>query len=170
MRLVMLMYSPVIGLALIGLSLPSALREQSWKRFFISLSLSYFGVYLPICMYCVSDLLGEPWNYGQEWNDNFQIAKLAISPLLLWATCSLYVVDIYRTPNRTRLWIVLGMLNGAILGMVSLGIGIYLYREFFVLVSFYFPLAILYLPVWYLVRARQLLREAKPVPPERRGA
>jgi hypothetical protein len=87
--------------------------------------------------------------------DCFAVGKLALIPVAIWATVALYAVEVLRAKDRTRTWIVVGMMQGALLASVCFG----------------FSLACLgginwlqlipgYVAVWYLVRAVQLIRES----------
>jgi hypothetical protein len=145
---------------LLGLALPPALHERSWKRFFIAFILSFVGIILPLFIFVMSAFLVPDWKGAcrQGWLDCFHMGKLALLPLVLWASAAWYRVEIYRTPNRLQTWIVLGMAMGAIVSTVCLVIGLVVYRSNnphwpFQYVWFLVPL---YVSVWYLIRACQL--------------
>ena len=148
----------------IGLALPPALRERSWKRFCSAVALSFFGVVLPVFIFSASALLpGPEWKGASRhgWLDFFHIGKLALLPVVLWASAALYAIDIYRTHNRTRPWIVLGILMGAMTSVICLGIGGIIQTYIWETPRVYSWLLVpLYVSVWYTIRARQLLKAA----------
>ncbi|MCX7009146.1 MAG: hypothetical protein NTY53_18180 [Kiritimatiellaeota bacterium] len=151
----------LVALIHIGLALPPAIRERSWKRFFIAVVLSFVFVVLPLFIFSASALIPCPdWKGGchHGWLDCFLMGKLALLPLVLWASASLYAIDILRTPNRTRPWIVLGVLTGAITSTGCLGMGLIICEKS---LPVYTWLAVpFYVAVWYTMRARQLLKAA----------
>jgi len=158
---VLFIIPPVAILILSALALPPAVKEKSWGRFFIALILSFAGVVLPLFVFLFSSLMEPEWKgacvYG--WLDCFITGKLALTPLVLLATTSLYALEILRVKNRTSRWIVVGMFLGAIVssicflfGLVSIGFGADAVKLWL--------LVPLYVSVWYLIRAMQLIKAA----------
>jgi len=146
----------------LGLAVPPALHERSWKRFFIAFLLSFVGIVLPLFIFIMSACLVPDWKGACRlgWLDCFHMGKLALLPLVLWASAAWYAIEVYRTPHRLRSWIVLGMGMGALVSLVCLGIGLVIYNSgkphwHFQYVWFLVPL---YVSVWYLIRARQLFK------------
>ena len=119
-------FGPVI--LSVALAIPAALHQRSWARFFISPFLVAFEIGLPLFVFLMSAALVPEWKGGCQlgWIDCFHQGKLALVPLALWASAAWYAVDIYRVTGRTRQhpWIVLGMLQGAVVSSVCLGYGI----------------------------------------------
>jgi hypothetical protein len=114
-----------VGLLHIGLALPPALREKSWKRFGIALVLSFVGVVLPVFIFCASAFL-VPFSKRSShhgWFQCFHEGKFALLPLVLWASAALYAVEILRVKDRSRHWIVRGFFLGPLLvrSVFSLG-------------------------------------------------
>jgi uncharacterized membrane protein len=157
---ILIVYLPLVML-LIALALPPAIRERSWRRFFIAAVLSFFGMVLPLLVFTASIMLGPEWkgDCRHGWIDCFYVGKLALLPLVLWATASLYAVEIYRTSNRTQPWIVLGVLTGAITSTFCVGMVVFIMpdmpRE--LMLAWLVPL---YISLWYMIRAWQLLKTA----------
>lgn len=138
---------------------PPALKENSWKRFFVGFVLSFFGILLPLAFFLLSVFLApeakDECPHG--WLDCFYVGKLALTPFVFWATAALYAVEIYEVKDRTRPWIVQGFFIGAIVssvcsvfGLVSKGNEVPL----LLVVPFYTA-------IWYVLRAVQLIRAAK---------
>ena len=151
-----------VGLILMALAAPPALRARSWKRFLIALVLTFFGIGLPLFIFLFSGLMLPEWKGAchHGWLDCFHRGKWALLPLVLWASAALYAVEIWRTPGRTRPWIVLGLLTGAAVSAVCFGVGVVIvpgsqWRELAGWLLFPFCVA-----VWYGLRARQLLKAA----------
>jgi hypothetical protein len=151
-----------VALILIAPAIPPAIRDRSWKRFFVAALLSFVGVVLPLFIFLGSMALMPEWKGACRlgWIHCFHVGKIALLPLVLWASAALYALEIYRTPNRTRPWIVLGILTGAITSTTCLGIGVIIcglqWRPLYI-----WLLVPLYISSWYIVRARELLRQAK---------
>lgn len=163
-------YCAVFILIHLGMALPPALRDRSWKRLGIALVLSFFGIVLPIFVFSVSAFLVPNWKGGchHGWLDCFHVGKLALLPLVLWASAAFYMVEIFRTSNRTRAWITLGFFIGAIVSSVCFGFGIILLfgsRWHDIVNGWSFWLLVpLYVSVWYLMRTWQLLEAPGTTP------
>jgi len=152
-----------MGLLYVGLALPAALRGKSWKRFGIAFILTHVGVVLPVMTFCASALLLPDWKGGCRygWLDCFHFGKFALLPFVLWASAALYAVEILVVKDRTRYWIVLGMVWGALVSSLCLVFGILT-----VAVPAPHGLAVwlivpLYMAVWYVVRAAKLARTSR---------
>jgi hypothetical protein len=116
----------IIG-ALLGLAaLPPALKERSWKKFFIAVPLTLVGILLPLFIFVGSALLVPDWKGGCRfgWLDCFHVGKLALTPLVLWASAAWYAVEVYRVTNRTRTWLVLGFCLGALVSSICFVFGL----------------------------------------------
>lgn len=150
----------LVALLHIGLALPPALRARSWKRFFISVVLAFVFVTGPIFIFLASAFMLPDWKGGcrHGWLDCFIYTKLALLPLVLWASAALYALDIWRTTRRTQLWIVLGLLTGAITSTGCLGIGLIICET--TLSLYGWLLVPFYVAIWYTLRTRQLLKES----------
>lgn len=154
---------PYLGLfSLLGiLALPPALEERSFSRFVgrfaISAVLSFFGVVLPIGVFVLSIFLTPEWKgaCANGWIDCFMLGKLALTPLVLWASAALYAAEIGRVKDPTQTWIVLGFSIGAIVSTGCSAFGIlFISKEN----AGYAPwlLVPFYTAVWYLARVTQL--------------
>lgn len=151
----------VIALIHLGLAIPPALREKSWKRFFLALILSFAGIVLPVFIFMASAFLVPQWKGGchHGWLDCFHVGKLALLPLVLWASAALYATDIYRTSRWSRKWIVLGLITGAVVSTTCLAAGIVIHELGRHSMGAWL-LVPLYVSSWYLVRAWRLSRSA----------
>ncbi len=151
------------GLIVCGLAAPAALREKSWRRFFIGFGLVFVIVMVPLFVYLLSCALVPEWKGAcpHGWLDCFHLGKLALAPLVLWATAALVAVEVWRVQNKTRLWIVLGLLTGALVSGGCLGIGLWIAGGHTGGERMYlFFLVPLYVFMWYSLRTAQLLRAA----------
>lgn len=154
-----------VALILIAPAVPPAMRDRSWKSFFVAALLSFVGVVLPLFTFLGSMALIPEWKGACRlgWINCFHVGKIALLPLVLWASAALYALEIYRTPNRTRPWIVLGILTGAITSTTCLGIGVIICGrpQWPLHIGLLVPL---YISIWYIIRARELLRQAETSP------
>ena len=154
----------ILGALLFVLALPPALKRRSWKTFFASLVLSFFGVLLPLFVFLFSSGMEPEWKgacaFG--WLDCFIVGKLALAPLALVATAALYALEIFRVENRTRQWMVVGVFLGAIVASICFAFGLACIGseadahmlKLWLLVPFYTA-------VWYSIRAVQLIKAAR---------
>lgn len=140
------------------LALPPALKARSWLRFFISMVLSAVGILIPLFIFFASMFLTPEWKGGCDrgWLDCFHLGKLALTPLVLWATAAFYLVQIMRTPHRSRTWIVMGIFTGAIVSSVCFVIGLVIHAvqydiRWFLLIPFY-------VAVWYTILCVRLIK------------
>lgn len=151
----------VVGLVHLALSLPPAIKERSVKRFVIALVLSVVGITLPVFIFVMSGFLVPDWKGGCKhgWIDCFIVGKLVLLPLVLWACAALYAAEIWRSQERNRPWIVLGLVVGAVVSGVSLVMGLFtLGVQVSGLVGWYsVPL---YVVIWFGIRAYQGVRMA----------
>lgn len=149
----------VIVLFLVDLALPPALRNRSWKRFFIAFVLSAIGILIPFFFFVGSAFFVPDWKGGCQygWLDCFQSGKLVLTPLVLWACAAFYVIQILKPVNRFRAWVVLGIFTGAIVSVLCFvfGVVIYAFQHEFP----WWPLVVpLYVAVWYLVLCVRTVR------------
>jgi hypothetical protein len=162
MHLNLIMAHPLIALGaiLIGLTLPAAWGKRSVKRFAVALLVAVFGVVLPLFIFFFSAFLVPEWKGGCDhgWMDCFYLGKLALTPLVLWATGALYVLE-NRMAQSVNHSIVLGLFTGAIVASVCFVFGLATTVSqpsgimFWLLVPFY-------IAVWHGVRAAQWMRNS----------
>ena len=144
------------------LALPPAIKEKSWRRFFIALILSFVGIVLPLFVFLFSFFLEPEWKgacvFG--WLDCFIAGKLALTPIVLLATAALYALEILRVGNRTARWIVVGIFLGAIISSICFVFGVVCFGfeanafKLWLLVPFY-------VAIWYSARAVELIKGAR---------
>lgn len=148
----------LVGMILLGLALPPALAERSWKRFFIALLISVVVVVLPLLVFGFSAFLVPEWKGGcrHGWLDCFHVGKLALTPLVLVATAALYALEVLHVEHRTQPWIVRGISLGALVSTACSVFGLVVVEP---RVEMWWWLVVpFYLAVWYSVRAVQLAR------------
>ena len=106
----------IVASIFIGMALPPALRQKSWKRFFIAAIISAIGILLPLFVFFMSVYIVPEWKGGchRGWLDCFHLGKLALTPLVLWACAAFYTIQVLRPAYTHRTWIVLGIFTGAI--------------------------------------------------------
>jgi hypothetical protein len=148
---------PIAALLLLA-GLP-ALLEQSWRRFLRGLLLTPVAVLLPLAFFVLSAALSPEAKSVNHHGalDCFLIGKLALTPLVFWATAALYAVEILEVRDRSRPWIIYGLIFGAIVSSVctAFGVIIYWHEDTFALICLLVPL---YTSIWYSVRAVQTVR------------
>jgi hypothetical protein len=153
-----------------ALALPPVLKEKSWQRFFIAMVLSFVGVVLPLFVFFFSCFMEPEWKgacvYG--WLDCFIAGKMALTPIMLWATAALYAVEILHVEKPAAKWIVLGIFLGATVAAVCLGFELFSidwqswWREWrFEWRAEVWVFVPAYVAVWYSVRAWHLIKVAK---------
>jgi hypothetical protein len=163
------------GLLLLLLTLVFALpgfKRQSAVR---AMLMSFLVVILPVLMFLVSLMIGAEVKVEAPSGafDCFQKGKAMLTPIVLWAIAGLYTVEVRRRRPAPR-WAAWGIVSGAIVSTVTLIVFIVvderamLYnRPRFdrrsiievvqsILFACTFPG---YVTAWYLVRARDVLRE-----------
>lgn len=160
----MVVFSPfwvIVAATAAALALPVAIRDKAWKPFLIAAALSVAGILVPLFVFLASAFLVPEWKGGCDhgWLDCFHLGKLALTPIVLWALGALYALDVYKVKNRTHPLIVLGFFLGAIVSAYCFLYGFLTYGtsrdegRLFLLVP-------LYVAVWYLYRAVELIRSA----------
>jgi hypothetical protein len=150
-----------LGVPTLIVALPS-LRRRSIGSFLLGLLLSFFGIVLPLFVFLFSAFLTpEAKNEATAgWIDCFYMGKLALTPLVLWATIAFFQVEIYQVENRQHPLIVFGYFLGAIVSWVSTLMGAHLAFAGSVGASKLWMLAPLYVSVWYSIRAAMLMGSA----------
>jgi len=149
----------ILGVILIGLTSPTAWGKRSVKRFAVATVVAVFGVVLPLFVFFFSAFLVPDWKGGCDhgWIDCFYLGKLALTPLVLWATGALYVLENRLAQSVNRL-IVLGLFTGAMVASACFVFGLATFGPpsgmmVWLLVPFY-------VAVWHGVRAAQCMRNS----------
>ncbi len=148
---------PLAMIAILVLLPP--LLEKSWRRLVISLVLTPFAVILPLAFFFLSTVLApdskDACHYGAL--DCFHVGKLALTPLVLWATGALYAVEILEVRDQSRSWITQGLILGAIISSVCLVFGVLKHwpEDMSSKVCLIVPL---YTCIWYVARASYAVR------------
>ena len=146
----------ILFLILLGLALPVALRRKSWGWFFAAMILSFVIVVLPLFVFFLSGFMEPEWKGAcrHGWVDCFIVGKLALAPLVLFATAALYSLEVVRVEKPVARGIVIGVFLGAVIATVCLVFGLVCIGwQPWMLVPFY-------VAVWYSIRAVQLIGTA----------
>jgi len=116
----------VLGLPAAALALPPAIRARSPWRFFAAVPVVIFGILLPLLVFLLSALLVPEWRGAcpHGWIDAFPLGKLALTPIVLWATAALYATDVMRVSRPCSPWISAGLLSGALTSTACLAFGV----------------------------------------------
>ena len=115
-------YAAIWLVGLTALMVPFvALRPRARRRFPWALLQSVVRVPLPWIWFLPGALATpECKDTAQGWIDMFPVGRLALTPLVAWATVAMWAVDIERVgPNLPR-WRVRGIMTGAIVSAVCL--------------------------------------------------
>ena len=145
------------GFALV-LALPAAVKEKFGIRWLIAWIATLAGVVLPLFLFFFTSLCEPEWKGAcvHGWVDCFCVGKLALVPVAIFATIALYTVEVLRVKDRTQTWIVVGMLQGMVLAFVCCGFSLICLPR-----TTWWQLVPIYVAVWYLVRAGQLIWESR---------
>jgi hypothetical protein len=149
----------VFGVILLLLALPALFQEPTTTQFGRALLVSAFGVVLPLAIFCLSALLVPDWKGAcpHGWVDCFHLGKLALLPLVLWATGALYAVEVCGVQARHS--VVLALFSGALIAAVCFFYGLAVVNKRSGTVLF---LAVsLYIAVWHGLRAYQFQRVSR---------
>lgn len=146
-----------------GLSLPAAFGVTSLKRYTGALAASVFGVVLPLVVFSFSAFLVPEWKGACQhgWLDCFHLGKLALAPLVLWATISLYAVEVCRLQPPFNRAITLGLCFGAVIAGVCFVFGIAVVDRPVGLMSLWL-LVPLYVGLWHGLRAWPAMTHSRP--------
>jgi hypothetical protein len=152
----------ITGLAVVLLALP-ALR-RSWLNFLTALFSSAFGIVLPLFVFFFSAFPVPDWKGAalHGWIDCFHLGKLALTPLVLWATTAFFAAEICGAENSTQPRVVLGYFMGAITSCVCLVFGVFCVR--FGDEAWLWMLVPIYVAVWYSARVAYLMAKAQIKP------
>ncbi|MDA0991062.1 MAG: hypothetical protein O3A51_09960, partial [Verrucomicrobia bacterium] len=109
--------APILFVAV--MAMPPALKQRSWKTFLFAFLKVVFLIVLPWMAFLGSFMFMPEWTgecrYG--WFDCFFSGKLALTPLVIWATVALYAADVIQIQNPNQPWIVSGYLLGSTIGI-----------------------------------------------------
>src|SRR5436309_10318721 len=103
-RLIPAFIAPLPVAALLILAALPALLEQSWRRLLRGLLLTPIAVLLPLAFFVLSAALSPEAKSVSHHGalDCFLVGKLALAPLVFWATASLYAIEILEVRGRSR--------------------------------------------------------------------
>jgi hypothetical protein len=152
----------LIGLFLAGiaalLAFPAFPRadSRSWLRYLTAMLASFAGVMVPLAFFFLDSVYGTPsWKGACKcgWIDGFHQGKLALTPIVLFATGALYSLEVARPfgnePSRSCR---IGIYCGAFTSIACLGFGMLCVPQGPGFLQF----ALGYLSVWYCWRAVQI--------------
>lgn len=142
--------------------------SRSVKSFLVALFHSIFGIVLPLLVFLFSSFFAaQSKNEAVHgWIDCFWVGKLALAPLVLWATVSFFATRIYRVEKPEAPQFVLGYFLGAIVSCACLVMG-------FISISHelrsnglfsYWMLVPIYVAIWYSTSAVALMAKARLKP------
>lgn len=154
--LIFILGIPSVLLALAVLEDDKVSRQNYWA----ALLLSAFGVVLPLFVF-VAGAAMTPISKADSpdgWIDCFHAGKLALSPLVLWASAAFFAADVYKVKVRTETWIVLGYFVGAVVSIVCTVFGLVCVREAGVQPFLLVPI---YVAIWYSIRAISLVKASR---------
>jgi hypothetical protein len=154
----------IVAAITIGLSLPPALRTKSWKCFFLAAFLVFVGILFPLFIFLMSMFLVPEWKgeCHHGWLDCFHVGKLALTPLVLWASAAFYTVQILKPVRTPRAWVDLGIFNGAITSTACLILGLVIHA--FRGGMAWWLLVPLYVSVWYAILCIRVIRSSRRNP------
>jgi len=141
--------------------LPAFIQNPGLVSGLRTVAVSFFGVTIPVLGFVVSVLATPEWKGAcpHGWIDCFEMGKLALMPLVLWATAAFYSVELLRVQKPERPWIVLGLFSGTVVSGVCLLINIFLETNF-VTNTGILRVVPFYVFLWYLIRTVQVGRVA----------
>ncbi|MEO0796162.1 MAG: DUF6688 family protein [Verrucomicrobiota bacterium] len=119
----------IIIVAILILAIPPTIRARTWSVFFVSAFFATVGVVLPLLVFFFSSMLVPEWKGGARygWLDSFHLGKLALLPLVLWATAAFYSVQMLKLDAIPRRWETLGLFIGAVVSTVCFVFGIFVH-------------------------------------------
>jgi hypothetical protein len=153
----------ILGIISLLLALPTLIAENSLKRLTLAFLASSFGIVLPLLVFFFSAFLVPQWKGGcpHGWLDCFHLGKLALAPVVLWATIALYAVEICRLPPPISRDLVMGLFLGM---LVAGGCFIYGAITFSGQAPAVYLVVPLYTAIWYGIRLVQAHKHSHPKP------
>lgn len=156
------MSAPLLTILLIliflALSIPKNMAGKPWRQQLALMGMTFLVVVLPLFVYFVSSLLvyDLQWQGACRfgWLDCFILTKLTLAPFVLMATYALYRVEVLKDKSLTDRRLVLGIYVGAIVAVPCAVFGL------ICLQPYVWQLVPLYVAVWYVVRAVQIIRRS----------
>jgi hypothetical protein len=143
-------------------AVPFVVLERNRKSSFWVFPWSLFAVSLPLFVFTVSCFLVPESKSACRlgWVDCFMGAKLALTPVVLFAMAALFAVEMFKVEPRKQPWVIVGVLWGAavatvcsIIGWICFYDGTWPIRGWLMVPT--------YVAVWYCLRARQLLIQTR---------
>ncbi len=143
----------------LALAAPAVVGNNSWWRLLLGMFLSFTGVVFPLFVFVFSGFRAPEWKGDcvHGWVDCFIVGKLALLPLVIVATITLYALEVVRVKNRTDRLIVIGIFLGVIVattcsvfGIFCIGLGV---RD-----DKWLLFVPIYTAAWYSIRAVQLIQ------------
>ena len=147
----------VFCLLAVGLGVPGAvISDRPWLRLLAAIPISFVGIVVPLVLFALSLLFTPAWKGAARcgWVDGFHEGKVALTPIVLFATAALYRLEVMGANSRAR-WIILGLYCGAVTSVICqiFAFACLDLRELMPLI-----LLVVYIPIWYCWRAVQLGR------------
>ncbi len=145
---------------LLNLALPFRKPNTCWAGFARSVYVLLAGIVIPVGVFLLSAMMVPDWKGAcpHGWIDCFHRGKLALLPVVLWASAALFLAE-NQTHNPPEPWVVRGLFLGSIVAGICLIVGCSNgiaadQVDLFLLCPFY-------VCVWHGVRMWQLQRAAK---------
>lgn len=148
----------ILLLIVLALSLPPDMAKQSWSRLLTSMATSFLVVLLPLFVYFASSFLiyDLRWQGACRfgWLDCFILTKLTFAPFVLMATYALYRLEVLKDKSFNDRRLVLGIYAGALVAVPCAVFGLICLQPYL------WQLVPIYVAVWYVFRAVQIVRKS----------
>lgn len=148
----------ILLLILYVLAIPMGIKKKSWLWLIPGMALSFLVVVLPLFFFFLSSVMVPEWKGACRfgWLDCFIVGKLALSPLVLWATVALYTIEVLRMDVSKSRLTAAAIFIGAIVAWVCFVFGLTcLDHEAATSIPMLVPF---YIAVWYTIRTAFLMR------------
>lgn len=132
---------------------------RPWRQCLCGAAIAFVGILLPLFLFVGGAFLTPEWkgDCRHGWLDCFHTGKLALLPVVLWASAGLYALEVWRVRNPPRPWVVLGIFLGAVVSSACTVFG-------YIAIGLLGLAVPLYVAGWYVLRAVQLARSARLSP------
>jgi hypothetical protein len=149
---ILLLFSLVLSLG----APPAETNARRWLRLLIAIPTCFAGVLVPLILFALSLMETPLWKGAARcgWVDGFHVGKVALTPVVLFATAALYGLEVMGADGRAR-WVILGFYCGAVTSVICQIFAFTCLDSRDLMPAM---LVAVYIPIWYCVRAVQLGR------------